>query len=239
MGDKGCGEKEKKIKKEGEKTKKRTKTECEKNDKLKLGCAERVQKAFHAGQSSNTEKDDKIRKGKEKWEKENKKRKEEFAKCNGDKTRRFEFTSKTKCKETEQKAFQRGKEAGSKKVQMRQEKLQKMTLNSEGTNKKKTSKTIMTLEAAQELPQKREYAEKEAKERQTKTLQEKIRTAMAEQATKRAKTIEHDAKLKTKLDSLDNGYPTAERQIKKILERDQKEREAKKGREQRGKLAWH
>merc|ERR1712232_1012131 len=51
--------------------------------------------------------------------------------------------------------------------------------------------------------------------------------------------IEHDAKLKTKLDSLDNGYPTAERQIKKILERDQKEREAKKGREQKGKLRWY
>merc|ERR1712228_773378 len=86
---------------------------------------------------------------------------------------------------------------------------------------------------------KKEHAEKEGKERQTKTLQEKIRTAMSEQATKRAKTIEHDAKLKTKLDGLDNGYPTAERQIKKILERDQKERDAKKRREQRGKLAWH
>merc|ERR1712072_7250 len=141
---------------------------------------------------------------------------------------------------------------GSKKVTARRERFGKSALKRIGTvstNPKfgrvntqridPVSRTVTTLEAAQELPQKREHAEKEGKERQTKTLQEKIRTAMSEQATKRAKTIEHDAKLKTKLDGLDNGYPTAERQIKKILERDKKESDTKKGREQQGKLRWH
>merc|ERR1711977_395712 len=64
---------EKKIKKAVEKKKKQTVKKCDEGDKLKKGCEERVQKAYHAGQGGNTEKDEKVRKMREKWLKERKK----------------------------------------------------------------------------------------------------------------------------------------------------------------------
>merc|ERR1712110_675243 len=153
---------DKKIKKAVEKNKKQTIKKCDEGDKIKQGCAERVQKAYHAGQGGNTEKNDKVRKMREKWLKERRKRRHITFNCNIRKTRQKESGWKNRCKETEQKAFRKGHERGSKKVQARRERFSKSALNGIGAvsripdfgttrNKRNpVSRTVTTLEAAQE-----------------------------------------------------------------------------------------